>query len=137
MPKSNPANGFAAQSLRTVAHDADGSGNGNAPTVRANPLKTNAGTAADGADANARPNLRRKKQGSGLECAAMSAVEALKAARAAGVELALDGDDLVLEAASAPPAAVLDATVASQGRDRGAASARPRRLVGRGLAGLL
>ena len=39
----------------------------------------------------------------------MSAVEALKAARAAGVELALDGDDLVLEAASAPPAAVLDA----------------------------
>jgi hypothetical protein len=30
----------------------------------------------------------------------MSAVEALKAARAAGVELALDGDDLVLKAAS-------------------------------------
>jgi hypothetical protein len=39
----------------------------------------------------------------------MSAAEALKAARAAGVELALDGDDLALEAASAPPAAVLDA----------------------------
>jgi hypothetical protein len=39
----------------------------------------------------------------------MSAVEALKAARAAGVELALDGDDLVLKAASTPPAAVLDA----------------------------
>ena len=39
----------------------------------------------------------------------MSAAEALKAARAAGVELAVDGDDLVLEAASAPPAAVLDA----------------------------
>ena len=36
----------------------------------------------------------------------MSAVAALKAARAAGVELALDGDDLVLEAASAPPVAV-------------------------------
>jgi hypothetical protein len=52
MPKSNPANDFAVQSLRTVAHDADGSGNGNAPTVRANSLKTNAGTAADGADAN-------------------------------------------------------------------------------------
>ena len=29
VPKSNPANGFSAQSLRTVAHDADGSGNGN------------------------------------------------------------------------------------------------------------
>ena len=39
----------------------------------------------------------------------MSAVEALKAARAAGIELALDGDDLALSAASAPPAAVLDA----------------------------
>ena len=39
----------------------------------------------------------------------MRAVEALKAARAAGVELSLDGDDLVLNAASAPPAVVLDA----------------------------
>lgn len=39
----------------------------------------------------------------------MSAVDALKAARAAGVELAIDGDDLVLKAASAPPAALLDA----------------------------
>jgi hypothetical protein len=38
----------------------------------------------------------------------MSSAEALKVARAAGVELALDGDDLVLNAASAPPAAVLD-----------------------------
>jgi hypothetical protein len=39
----------------------------------------------------------------------MRAVEALKAARAVGVELALDGDDLVLKAALTPPAAVLDA----------------------------
>jgi hypothetical protein len=39
----------------------------------------------------------------------MSAVEALKAARAAGVELALDGNNLALKAASAPPAVVLDA----------------------------
>jgi hypothetical protein len=30
-------------------------------------------------------------------------------ARAAGVHLGIDGDDLVLEAASAPPTAVLDA----------------------------
>jgi len=51
-PKSNPANGFAAQSVRTVAHDAGGSGWGLPPTVRANPLKSNGGTAADGADAN-------------------------------------------------------------------------------------
>jgi hypothetical protein len=39
----------------------------------------------------------------------MSAVEALEAAYAAGVELALDGDDIVLKAASAPPVAVLNA----------------------------
>jgi len=39
----------------------------------------------------------------------MSVAAALKAARAAGVELALDGDDLALKAASAPPAPVLDA----------------------------
>jgi len=39
----------------------------------------------------------------------MSVVEALKAARAAGVELAVDGDHLALKAASAPPAAVLEA----------------------------
>ena len=38
----------------------------------------------------------------------MSAAEALKVARAAGVELSLDGDDLVLEAPAPPPEAVLD-----------------------------
>jgi hypothetical protein len=38
----------------------------------------------------------------------MSAVEAVKAARAAGIRLRVDGDDLVLEAAAPPPAAVLD-----------------------------
>ncbi len=58
-PKSNPANGFAASPLRTVANDADGradgGGRGGAPTVRANPLKINGGTAADGADANCPP----------------------------------------------------------------------------------
>ncbi len=37
----------------------------------------------------------------------MSAAEALKAARAAGIELGIDGDDLVLEASAPPPAAVL------------------------------
>jgi hypothetical protein len=39
----------------------------------------------------------------------MSAAEALKAARAAGIHLGIDGDDLVLEASVPPPAAVLDA----------------------------
>jgi hypothetical protein len=38
----------------------------------------------------------------------MSALDALKTARSAGVQLGIDGDELVL-AASAPPAAVLDA----------------------------
>ncbi len=61
--KSNPANGIAAQSLRTVAHDADGSGNGNAPTVRANPLRNNTVTDADGADANPPPQSGPEKTG--------------------------------------------------------------------------
>jgi len=39
----------------------------------------------------------------------MSAADVLKAARAVGVEVTLDGDDLLLEAALAPPAAVLAA----------------------------
>jgi hypothetical protein len=38
----------------------------------------------------------------------MSAAKALKAARAAGVNLGIDGDDLVLEAAAPPPPAVID-----------------------------
>ena len=37
-PQSNPAKGFAAEPVRTVGRDADGSGNGNASTVRAKPL---------------------------------------------------------------------------------------------------
>lgn len=39
----------------------------------------------------------------------MSAVEALKAARAAGIELALDGDDLALSASAAPSEFVINA----------------------------
>ena len=38
----------------------------------------------------------------------MSAVKALKAARATGVKLGIEGDGLVLEAATAPPSTVLD-----------------------------
>jgi len=64
-PKSNPANGFLAQSLRTVAKDADGgadgSGRAGISTVRANPLKTNAGTGADGEDANRPPQSAPEK----------------------------------------------------------------------------
>jgi len=39
----------------------------------------------------------------------MSAAEALKGARAAGIHLGIDSDDLALEASLPPPAAVLDA----------------------------
>jgi hypothetical protein len=38
----------------------------------------------------------------------MSAIAALEAARAAGVRLKIEGDDLVLEASAAPPSVVLD-----------------------------
>jgi hypothetical protein len=41
----------------------------------------------------------------------MSAVQALKAARAAGVKLGVDGNALTLEAATAPPPTVLDLLV--------------------------
>ena len=39
----------------------------------------------------------------------MSAAAVLRAARAAGVELAIDGNDLLLDAATVPPASVVDA----------------------------
>jgi hypothetical protein len=39
----------------------------------------------------------------------MSAAAVLRAARAAGVELAIDGNDLLLDAAAVPPAFVIDA----------------------------
>jgi hypothetical protein len=38
----------------------------------------------------------------------MSAVPALRVARAAGIKLGLDGDDLLLQAAAPPPASILD-----------------------------
>src|ERR1700756_2932108 len=57
----------------------------------------------------ARPNPRRKKACAGLEGKAMSAAEALKAARAACIRVGIDGDDLVMEAPARPPDAVLAA----------------------------
>ena len=46
-----------------VAGHADGSGKGNGATVRANPLKANAGTAAADADANHPPQSAPEKTG--------------------------------------------------------------------------
>jgi hypothetical protein len=67
MPNSNPANGLAAQSVRTAAGDADaradGSGGGPVQTVRANPLKSNAADDADCADANSPTQSGAEKTG--------------------------------------------------------------------------
>jgi hypothetical protein len=52
MPKTKPTNGFGAPDRRTVANGADGDGSEPFPTGRVNPLKSNAGPAADGADAD-------------------------------------------------------------------------------------
>jgi hypothetical protein len=43
-----------------------------------------------------------------LEDAPVSAAQALRAARDAGVVVGVDGDDLILEASAPPPAAILD-----------------------------
>jgi hypothetical protein len=43
-----------------------------------------------------------------MEWPAISAAEALRAARAAGIQLSIEGGDLVLEASVGPPPALLD-----------------------------
>jgi hypothetical protein len=63
IPSQEISNGPEAPPQRTVATEADGSGRGTVPTVRANQLKTNAGTAADGADANRPPQSAPGKAG--------------------------------------------------------------------------
>ena len=60
-PKASPVNGFVALSMRTEDNDADGTSVGPAPTVRANPLKLNAGNGADGVDANYPPQSAPEK----------------------------------------------------------------------------
>jgi hypothetical protein len=66
-PKSKPARSFAAAPPRTVANNADGStdgsGGGDTPTVRANPLKSHNSTGADCADANLLPQSALEKTG--------------------------------------------------------------------------
>jgi hypothetical protein len=62
-PNLNPVNGFAAPDPRTVANDADGPPNNVAGTVRANPLKSIDGNAADGADAKDQPQSAPGKTG--------------------------------------------------------------------------
>jgi hypothetical protein len=59
--KACSANGFEPGALRTVGGNADGSVYDGDPTVRAKPLKTNAGNAADGADANRPPQSAPEK----------------------------------------------------------------------------
>ncbi len=61
--KSIPDNGFASGGLRTVSDRADGSRLADGSTVRANPLKTNGETDADGVDANCPPHSEPEKTG--------------------------------------------------------------------------
>jgi hypothetical protein len=63
MPKSNPANGFAAPDRRTVANHTDGRSSGPVPTVRANPLRSIEMTVADGADAKTPPQSAPEETG--------------------------------------------------------------------------
>jgi hypothetical protein len=64
-PALNPrsVNGFAFPDLRTVAHDEDGVNGSVVPTVCTNPLKSNAGADADGADANRLPQSAPEEAG--------------------------------------------------------------------------
>jgi hypothetical protein len=113
-PKPNPANGFAAASSRTVANDADGRADGSGGGRRSDrPRQTVENQCRDRCGRCGRkspPSIRaRINRSAGLESAVMSAAEALKAARAAGISLRIEGDDLLLEApTAAPPPAVLD-----------------------------
>lgn len=62
--KANSGNGFGAQGLRTVGNEADGSVGEADATVRANPLKTNSKTDADGADEDHPPQSAPENAGS-------------------------------------------------------------------------
>ena len=64
----------------------------------------------------------------------MSAAQALKAARDAGVRIGIDGDALTLEADAAPPAGRARPAVASQG-GRGRAAAHRAATAGRARTG--
>jgi hypothetical protein len=59
----------------------------------------------------------------------MSAAEVIKVARDAGIELAIDGDDLVLEGPARPPATLLDLLSRHKA---GRAIAQPEPASGRG-----
>lgn len=63
----------------------------------------------------------------------MSAAEALKAARAAGIHVEIDGNDLVLEAPTAPAPAILDQLSRHKGQHRRALEVGHERRGGRGL----
>ena len=63
-PKSSPDNGFAAPDPRTVADDVDGRASGPIGPDRANPLKSNGRTDADGADANCAAQSESEKTAS-------------------------------------------------------------------------
>ena len=122
-------------SMQTVVRTVSSRGRG--PTVCVKPLSLNAENAADGADANS-PDLSasRERRCSSLEGTAVSAAEALKAARAAGVSLRVDGDDLLLEARLhlRPPCSMRSRDIRPMSS---CSCGQLGRVVARGLAGLL
>jgi hypothetical protein len=105
-PNSNAGNGFTPPKVHTIANDADGPGDGGARTVRAETLNCNEEDRADGADAN--PPTQSMPREIQVDGSPVSAAEILKAARAAGVEVRIEGNELVLEAIAAPPAEIVE-----------------------------
>ena len=101
MPKPNTPNAFVPPNLRTVGDVADGSaarGRPNRPRQSVEiRWRDRCGLCGRKAPAPIRAGKCR------LEGAAMSAIQALKAARDAGVRIGVDGDALTLDANAAPP----------------------------------
>jgi hypothetical protein len=98
-PRLNATNGFATARRRTIAEHADGRERGADPTVRTSLRKERRRRSGRKSPRSiwAAKNERRR-----LERANMSAAEAITPARAAGIQIMIDGDDLLLQALAPP-----------------------------------
>ena len=130
MAKSNLNNGFPVPDRRTVANGADDIAGGAVPTVRANPLKSNGATVADGVDANQPPHSGPEKTGGG------GGYERRRCREGNTGRWSRTGSRWCRPASRSIRAAVgFDPrnVVPSQSGGRGVVTARRRRLVGREL----